>query len=326
VSEQQREPITDFLWRTWGALGVSSWSDAGATTVVDPESLIALTLIAGDERLLLETADWGVSHAHLLLPRRLMSLAKEIGQGELAAAWISTVGAHSPKVAWKTDPDLAFAAYRPSGKSRAYGAVSRPDSPGTNAALRLRAAAGASARTEVVRALHPVARGLAAEFPAAEVVWRAAVTRAQVNIALDELVGAQLVRRSGSQRRRAYAPAIVPGDPIAASAWHPWQALPYGPWREAPAICDALRRLHTALQEGGTRASAVDAVAAFADVQPRLARLDPSYGSPLRTGSADEVLAWLRPRASEMTSGFLRMLGEGIPPGSAVHGLPTTDA
>ena len=323
MPDQPRE-VDEFgalLWRTWGELGVSTWDRAGAGTVVDPEALIVLSEAHGDQRLRHETIDWGILHAHLLSPSRLRHLGRRAGVEPALGAWLATVAAHATAVRWRTDRADALSGYVPSRASRWYGdaPVDRPAA----AALRLRAYTGTSVRAEVVRALHPVALGLAEAQSALQIAGRAGTTAPGVFAILSELEQSGLLRQIGTPRRRRYEPRI--DHVIARDVWHPWQSLPYGPWLEALDAVPALLTLHRAMNSTELDPSEIAAKARTYDTaRGTIEALTRETPAPRPRGNAATVDAELARIGRDALARALTLLNHGHaapqqrePPGDA---------
>ena len=136
-------------WGAWTELGVSGWTATHGRWAIDPEPVVFLVAFLGDRdpRLRDETTDWCVAHWRFLSKARLKSLARRFpavalgGFGEFAA----TVSAHAP-VSWPG-----------AGRPRAWVPTGRSELPPLErpslAWLRLRAAFGIGARSEILRVL-----------------------------------------------------------------------------------------------------------------------------------------------------------------------------
>jgi hypothetical protein len=76
-----RDRLLSLLWRQWTALGVSGYSAAEESKVVDPEALLLLTLTVGryDARLFDAVLDWLDLNADYLNVQRLQNLAPHAG-------------------------------------------------------------------------------------------------------------------------------------------------------------------------------------------------------------------------------------------------------
>ena len=196
----------DLLWRAWGAFGVSTWERQPPQTVVDPEALIVMTLVAGDIRLIHETLDWGVQARKLVSTTRLRRLGALTGTSEQVDEWLGLVGTGSGT---RNEP------VELSGKSRRRGALI-PPVPAT-LALRLRSFTGPTTRSDIVRALHPVLLDEVDAIDSTTLVHEVVASRNQVIDALEELIAAGLVLRIGSERRRRYLPSLE--DEFARAFW-----------------------------------------------------------------------------------------------------------
>jgi hypothetical protein len=299
--------LEGLLWRAWASLGLSAWEPGSVTTVIDPEALVVATLAGSDTRLVHETLDWGVRHARLLAPARLARIATEVALQGAAADWVATVAAHADDVTWRRSGGEPLTGFAPSGKSGPY---LRPQLPAPAAALRHRAAVGTSARGELVRAFHPVARGLSPSLASHELVWATAHSKAQVNIAANDLVNAGLLAREGTVRRRAYRPALA-HDPVVTATWHAWRDLPYGPWRTAPTAIAHLLAADTALRGRDRGPSAVVlAREALASAHAALDRLIPDP-APLPTGPANALADTLAHRTLDLANSLVSLLEHG---------------
>jgi hypothetical protein len=75
------ERLLDLLWRQWSALGVPGRTTVEERRVVDPESLLLLSLTVGryDARLFDEILDWLVVNGAFLNVQRLRNLMKRLG-------------------------------------------------------------------------------------------------------------------------------------------------------------------------------------------------------------------------------------------------------
>ncbi|MCW2959670.1 MAG: hypothetical protein JWM90_57 [Thermoleophilia bacterium] len=305
----ERDPINELLWNAWGALGVSTWSVGEVQTVIDPEVLIAATATVGDERLFLETVDWGILHASLLLPHRLRRLARETDVAARVEGWIATVNAATADVSW-TAHEPPIDGFVRSGKSMRF-PDHGPHAPAA-AALRSRVMLGPSVRSEVVRSLHSVAVGIEPSLAAVDVAWRAASTKSQVNGALEDLVGAGLVIRQGTPKRRRYAPQGRSGDAIASGLWTPWSTYAYGPWREALRLLVLLDRIRGLAAGTATISAAVEARAHFAHAATLLGSIDATWTTDSPQGSAATVL----PAAAALAADATERLADRLTLGS----------
>jgi hypothetical protein len=300
MDDDAREQWRRLAWRAAATLGVSATMPGDVQTVVDPESLMVIATLVDDRRLKGELLDWCILHAPLLMPSRARRIATEAGGADDVESWISTIASRSPSVNWRSrhDPIDGFAA---SGKSRPYD----PTLP-ASAALRARALGGATARTELLRALHPIAHRNGPAMERTELVRRAAVARGQVHVALDELELAGMLVRTGTERRQSIAPATTPSPDLAGAYWDSWQTLSFGSWRDAPRFARMLIDVDREPPAERPRAWAVEVVRA---AHPAIGRLP--NGAPL------EVHATARVRARAATSKLVAALVIGtksIPP------------
>jgi hypothetical protein len=198
------DPLVDFAWIAWAELGVSGWKRRHSEGCIDPEALILLTGSLGDAdpRLRDESLDWCARFRDLLSRSRLAFLHKSWpeapGWREYASALSGATGERWPGAGAVHHPKL-------SGKSRLV-LQDRPALVG----LRLRAAFGATARTEVVRVL------LLAESrsgsSAAEIAEEAGCTKRNAAEALVGLARAGLVASTRTPRADLYR--ISHRDPL----------------------------------------------------------------------------------------------------------------
>lgn len=72
-----RDSILDLLWRQWTAIGITGYSNADESRVVDPEALLLLTLTVArhDARLFDAALDWLDANASFVNVQRLQNLA-----------------------------------------------------------------------------------------------------------------------------------------------------------------------------------------------------------------------------------------------------------
>ncbi len=99
--------LLGLLWRQWSAIGVSGYSDAAETTVVDPEALLLLTLTVArhDPRLYDEVLGWLGGNGDILNVQRLQNIAKRSdprAQAALGAVAEMLSGRSSSALKWKT--------------------------------------------------------------------------------------------------------------------------------------------------------------------------------------------------------------------------------
>lgn len=317
MAETGRTPISELLWRAWGALGVSSWVGQ-VDAVVDPEVLIVLTAELGDERLYLETVDWGILHASLLMPGRLRRLAARAGVEQRVGAWIATVASLSSSVAWKMNAHAPLEDFEPSRKSHSFIGTDAAR-PGI-AALRWRSVLGTSVRSEVLRSFHPVVRGRVSSLASSDIIDDVGATKTQVNHVLDDLVDAGLVEREGSVRRRRYVPVVTARDPLANALWSSWQTYPHAPWKAAIELLPLLAHaMEPADASAKPVSAAIDAHRAFTQALPLLQGFDRELAGPVATGAAQLVAAEVRDRAWAASEAVAGMLAGGDDPRSHRH-------
>lgn len=98
------ERLLDLLWRQWTTIGVSGYSSAKVTTVIDPEALLLLTLTVArhDARLFDEVLDWLEVNGGFLNVQRLQNLVKQSGfQAKAALSAVAEVLGHKSSMALK---------------------------------------------------------------------------------------------------------------------------------------------------------------------------------------------------------------------------------
>ena len=186
------EQLVGFAWAAWAELGVSGWKGPRAERCIDPEALMLLTGSLGDAdaRLRDESLDWCATYRDLLSRSRLSHLHKIWPE---AKSW-QAYSAASSKVTGESWPGAGSARRRElSGRSRLL-LQDRPALVG----LRIRAAFGATARSEVVRALllDDPGKGVGA----AEIAEEAGCTKRNAASALTGLGRAGLVTASRTPR------------------------------------------------------------------------------------------------------------------------------
>ncbi len=302
------DALLDTLWTTWGGLGVHGWARGGARAVVDPEALIVITVQLGDLRLVHETIDWGFRHAQLLSIARLRHLARRAGTVEQLEQWIATVAAGAPHVRWRAArPGLVMDDFSGSGESRPYDEAD-PGGPATTL-LRLRALTGPTMRSDVVRALHPVARGLEASMSTAEIARHAAGTSPGVLAVLRELTQAGFVRQLGSDKRRRYLPRA--DHPVSRATWGIWRDAPHAPWSEALDAVPTLSALRRAGGPGTDAARVADALDLLDRERPALEALTGDAPPRRPQGSVQHVARALAAIADEGLHRAARLLVDG---------------
>lgn len=293
-----RDAWGDLLWETWGSFGVSSWSRDGARTVVDPEALIVLTIQHGDLRLTHETIDWAILHAHLLLPSRIRTLARETEMMPAAADWLELVAEHTRTARWTRTSAASSPGFSPSGRS-----MRLEEMPLTSPAaltLRARGVHGASIRGEAIRAFHESAfHGGHSELDIIDIAHRAATTPRQARTVVEDLVSAGVVAVSGSPRRRRYAPRS--DTALARAAWLPWLETPPGPWRAAVTAMPLLASLLDAQSIGARDPLTIAArLQRYEEARPALRKLLGIEPSAIERSGAAHVGAALTKTALDL--------------------------
>lgn len=296
VEANEQDELGTLLWRTWGALGARAWDTTAPAAAVDGEALILLTAAHGDQRLLHESIDWGIRHAHLLSAPRLRDLVRHTDPRDDDAtsrtvdAWIATVATHATRVRWRAvDPDDVLEDFTPTSPEQ-WRAPTAPSA--ATAYLRLRALQGTTTRSDVFQALHAVATGTRAPMSTREVAAQAGAASPNVRTVLDDLVDANLVVRTGTPKRQRFEPSRA--DAFANAAWSVFDDVPSAPWRDATVLLVQL----LALQR---RVAAADGnvlvVAGARDAWARLAeqlRSLTGVAAPMpKAGAATEVGAEL---------------------------------
>jgi hypothetical protein len=142
-----RELEMELLWGAWSELGVSGWGRTHRNWVVDPEPLILRTaeVADSDPRLRDEALDWCVHYWRYVSRVRLRALLRD-RTDEAAEAWgwfAATVNKHST-ARWPGSTDEI--SYKITGRS-SLTTLKQP----SRAWLRMRAAFGVGARTEILR-------------------------------------------------------------------------------------------------------------------------------------------------------------------------------
>jgi hypothetical protein len=151
TSSRQRASLheleIELLWGAWSELGVSGWGRTHRNWVVDPEPLILRTaeVAEADPRLRDEALDWSIHYWRYISRARLRVLLRN-RTDDAADAWgwfAATVNAHSP-ARWPGGTDEI--PYKITGRS-SLPTLKQP----SRAWLRMRAAFGVGARTEILR-------------------------------------------------------------------------------------------------------------------------------------------------------------------------------
>ncbi|MEI8409264.1 MULTISPECIES: winged helix-turn-helix domain-containing protein [unclassified Kribbella] len=137
----------ELLWGAWSELGVSGWGRTHRDWVVDPEPLIVRTaeVADSDPRLRDEALDWCIHYWRYVSRVRLRGLLRG-RTDEAAEAWgwfAATVNKHST-ARWPGSTDEI--SYKITGRS-SLTTMKQP----SRAWLRMRAAFGVGARTEILR-------------------------------------------------------------------------------------------------------------------------------------------------------------------------------
>src|SRR3989304_5436817 len=98
--------LLDLLWRQWSALGVPGRTTIEERRVVDPESLLLISLTVGryDARLFDEILDWLVVNGAFLNVQRLRNLMKRFGfesQAQLSSGSEPLMKKSNDPLKWK---------------------------------------------------------------------------------------------------------------------------------------------------------------------------------------------------------------------------------
>lgn len=213
----------DLVWRLWGQLGVSTWTESHQGWAMELEPLVVFTafLADHDRRLLRETVDWCVAHDAYLSTAQLRHVVRAgpASFEEHLGRYGATVSLHTTRT-WPGSEGQTSFDVSPSGKSR----LRDLDGP-ARIQLRLRSLFGISARAEIVRVLliDPYR-----QWATAEIARRVAYTRRQINNDLEALTLGGLVRRSELSGSFTYNPvhpepliALVGEQPTLAPPWSP---------------------------------------------------------------------------------------------------------
>lgn len=228
----------NLAWTWWCELGVPGASSRPSPVTLHPEALVVFSasLVVHDARLREGMISWLLANHHLLGSRQVLNVANRLpavpaGMGDFSATLAIAGG---PKWAGHTPGR---------GIPGNYGPLDRPlrlERPAL-ALLRLRAALGVHARTEILALL---ASEQAPTMTHAEIALHVASTPRNVRLALDDLVLAQVVgavSRSGATRYRCQRP----------DAFQSWVGPlpPMPPW---VTLLPALAALRTALTDHTT--------------------------------------------------------------------------
>jgi hypothetical protein len=185
MASRLRSELLEFVWSAWVELGVSGWVRQHSNWYIDPEALLLLTggFAEDDPRLWGESLDWAAQFGQLLSRARVRSLLRtwdELGGWpKYAAALTAATGKQWPRAEGESS-------FRPTDRSR----MDLRASPAL-LGLRLRAAFGVSARSEILRIL--LVPGGDEPWTAAELAEEAGYTKRNVADALDRMSQAGLL-------------------------------------------------------------------------------------------------------------------------------------
>lgn len=274
----------DVAWRMWSELGVSSWEQSAATSVVELEPLIAFTAVAGadERRLRAQAVDWCVANAELVSLhqfRRVVSQHRWPFAGPIAE--FGATAGHFMRKQWPgVTQEQPFLRSLP-GKSQEAD-LTKP----TLIALRFRAVFGVGARSEILRFLlfHPwphTAQQIAHEVP---------YGARQISKDLHLLSLAAMVRAQRGDPKAGYVLADVSalvdvvGKPSA-------NIMPWG----------SIFRIVTGLVEALADLTARDVRDADTELARHLRLMDQElrrlatedWWTQPRTATVDEIVAWV---------------------------------
>lgn len=228
------EQHLNLAWAWWCELGVPGASSRPSPVTLHPEALVVFSasLVEHDARLREGTIGWLLANHHLLGSRQVLNVANRLpavraGMGDFSATLALAGG---PKWAGHKPGNAISGTYEPLDRPLH---LERP----SLALLRLRAALGVHARSEILALL---AAEPAPTMTHAEIALHVASTPRNVRLALDDLALAHVVapvRRSGATRYRCHRPDAF-------QAWvGPFPAMP--PWVTLLPALAALRRALT---------------------------------------------------------------------------------
>lgn len=195
LSEQVKTHVVAIAWDCWSLLGVSSWSRGEIKRVIDPEGLVLLTGSLGntDPRLRQESQDWCLNYHWLLSRARLRTLRKawpaSKGWGEYAGALQESLGQPWPGA------EVAEGVQE-TGKS-----ILRLENQPALLSVKLRAAIGVGARTEILRVL----LGTKLPLTAAEIARKAVYSKRSIAESLQGLTASGMVNTYPENKRLRYA-------------------------------------------------------------------------------------------------------------------------
>lgn len=185
MASRLRSELLEFVWSAWVELGVSGWVRHHSNWYVDPEALLLLTagFAEDDPRLWSESLDWAAQFGQLLSRARVRNLLGTWGE---LGGWPNYAAA------------LNAATGKPWPRAEGEGSFRRTDrstldlraSPAL-LGLRVRAAFGVSARSEILRIL--LVLGGHKPLTAAELAEEAGYTKRNVADALEGMTQAGLL-------------------------------------------------------------------------------------------------------------------------------------
>lgn len=202
LSATLRSATLDALWRQWSAVGGMVSARARATSLVDPEALMlmSLALETVEPRFADLLADWARLNSELLSVQRMRNLARRFpeGIGESLAAFARIALAEGKDHRWKsiagTEASLDLGR-RHQGKSRATRAqLLEP----TALLLRLRLAFGVGIKADLIGFLLSTDRGERASI--GTIATATSYTVAAVRKAAQALAEARVIEEEGGTR------------------------------------------------------------------------------------------------------------------------------
>ena len=195
LSDQVTAQVISLAWDCWSLLGVSSWSHGEIKRVIDPEGLLLLTDSLGhaDPRLRQESQDWCL-HYHWLLSRaRLRTLRKS---WPTSKSWGKYAGALQESLGQPWPGAVQSAGVQETGKS-----TLRLENQPALLTVKLRAAFGVGARTEILRVL----LGTKLPLTAAELARQAVYSKRSIAESLQGLTASGMVSTYPDHKRLRYA-------------------------------------------------------------------------------------------------------------------------
>lgn len=299
------DSLVGLAWSLWGELGVSTWTRAHRSWLVELEPLIVFTATVGerDARLRREAVDWCVQNSAFLSISQLRHVAKQWPQTGLVgfADFAATVSRITGR-AWPQHDLGEPYPFGASGKSRLR-SLEQP----SLLQLRLRAIFGVGSRAEILRCLLTAPAG---DLSTAQIAAAVAYTRRQISADLEMLALSGLVVRRTDAGPSRYSLSDVAA--VERLTGHAPEVVP--PWTQMFIVLQAVSASLEAVSSGGFQQPEVELAARMRAIEGPMQALKLRVPQPQAGDYRRELADWAEHLAAALAAGDASALSAGDRP------------